>query len=135
MKCSGQVDNSLGRRRCGWAVQGYHLVRFHSRSNRGVGEADHSELYFAAGEARGALDEYERLRRVIPEHRAERHDGSLLLAFEDDSDRKSTRLNSSHLVISYAVFCFKKKILIDFENAFQLAIEHLGVDVRQVQVP
>src|SRR2546426_3906835 len=24
-------------------------------------------------------------------------------------DRKSTRLNSSHLVISYAVFCFKKK--------------------------
>src|SRR5256885_7942419 len=27
-------------------------------------------------------------------------------AFED---RKSTRLNSSHLVISYAVFCLKKK--------------------------
>ena len=24
-------------------------------------------------------------------------------------DRKSTRLNSSHLVISYAVFCLKKK--------------------------
>src|SRR5256885_3564564 len=29
-----------------------------------------------------------------------------LLAF---ADRKSTRLNSSHLVISYAVFCLKKK--------------------------
>src|SRR3989454_5266713 len=27
-------------------------------------------------------------------------------------DRKSTRLNSSHLVISYAVFCLKKKKLI-----------------------
>src|SRR5256885_7482578 len=27
----------------------------------------------------------------------------------DLSDRKSTRLNSSHLVISYAVFCLKKK--------------------------
>src|SRR5256885_1621960 len=27
-----------------------------------------------------------------------------------DLDRKSTRLNSSHLVISYAVFCLKKKI-------------------------
>src|SRR5688500_19210800 len=27
----------------------------------------------------------------------------------DASDRKSTRLNSSHLVISYAVFCLKKK--------------------------
>src|SRR5256885_9792120 len=29
------------------------------------------------------------------------------------TDRKSTRLNSSHLVISYAVFCLKKK-----QNAF-----------------
>src|SRR5438034_4893297 len=27
----------------------------------------------------------------------------------DWSDRKSTRLNSSHTVISYAVFCLKKK--------------------------
>src|SRR2546426_6354360 len=27
----------------------------------------------------------------------------------DGIDRKSTRLNSSHLVISYAVFCLKKK--------------------------
>src|SRR5256885_11985619 len=26
------------------------------------------------------------------------------------ADRKSTRLNSSHLVISYAVFCLKKKL-------------------------
>src|SRR2546426_7962175 len=26
-------------------------------------------------------------------------------------DRKSTRLNSSHLVISYAVFCLKKKAI------------------------
>src|SRR5256885_9376552 len=31
-----------------------------------------------------------------------RHPGDVL-------DRKSTRLNSSHLVISYAVFCLKKK--------------------------
>src|SRR5688500_20334723 len=28
------------------------------------------------------------------------------------TDRKSTRLNSSHLVISYAVFCLKKKMKI-----------------------
>src|SRR5438034_6853859 len=27
----------------------------------------------------------------------------------DQADRKSTRLNSSHTVISYAVFCLKKK--------------------------
>src|SRR5256885_15100428 len=29
---------------------------------------------------------------------------------EEHLDRKSTRLNSSHLVISYAVFCLNKKI-------------------------
>src|ERR1039457_3520177 len=28
-------------------------------------------------------------------------------------DRKSTRLNSSHLVISYAVFCLKKKTIVE----------------------
>src|SRR5690349_3385323 len=31
-------------------------------------------------------------------------------ATEDIKDRKSTRLNSSHVEISYAVFCLKKKI-------------------------
>src|SRR5256885_7049873 len=30
---------------------------------------------------------------------------------QPDTDRKSTRLNSSHLVISYAVFCLKKKTI------------------------
>src|SRR5256885_4344181 len=34
-----------------------------------------------------------------------RRDGTIAFA----QDRKSTRLNSSHLVISYAVFCLKKK--------------------------
>src|SRR5256885_10899434 len=32
-----------------------------------------------------------------------------LTQFLGGRDRKSTRLNSSHLVISYAVFCLKKK--------------------------
>src|SRR5256885_6934403 len=36
----------------------------------------------------------------------ELHDALLVTGTED---RKSTRLNSSHLVISYAVFCLKKK--------------------------
>src|SRR5690625_6044830 len=31
-------------------------------------------------------------------------------AFQEELDRKSTRLNSSHVAISYAVFCLKKKI-------------------------
>src|SRR5262245_65135681 len=37
---------------------------------------------------------------------------NFVLGFEwdiDGADRKSTRLNSSHLGISYAVFCLKKK--------------------------
>src|SRR5256885_8870441 len=33
----------------------------------------------------------------------------LIHTIADEGDRKSTRLNSSHLVISYAVFCLKKK--------------------------
>src|SRR5699024_11491782 len=32
-----------------------------------------------------------------------------LQAIEEIADRKSTRLNSSHVSISYAVFCLKKK--------------------------
>src|SRR3712207_7374783 len=34
---------------------------------------------------------------------------TLALQFLRDGDRKSTRLNSSHANISYAVFCLKKK--------------------------
>src|SRR5256885_12115626 len=33
----------------------------------------------------------------------------IFVRFSTVADRKSTRLNSSHLVISYAVFCLKKK--------------------------
>src|SRR5256885_2975938 len=33
-------------------------------------------------------------------------------------DRKSTRLNSSHLVISYAVFCLKKKKQVNTHTSF-----------------
>src|SRR2546426_10720241 len=35
--------------------------------------------------------------------------GNRSSAWRQAADRKSTRLNSSHLVISYAVFCLKKK--------------------------
>src|SRR5260221_202387 len=37
------------------------------------------------------------------------HHGLLKEVISDHGDRKSTRLNSSHTVISYAVFCLKKK--------------------------
>src|SRR5438034_2143446 len=36
-------------------------------------------------------------------------------------DRKSTRLNSSHTVISYAVFCLKKKNILSLAGIFQEA--------------
>src|SRR2546427_9015869 len=48
--------------------------------------------------------------------RAVRADG------RDDADRKSTRLNSSHSQISYAVFCLKKKkkkLRMTYANACQ----------------
>src|SRR5256885_8800715 len=59
---------------------------------------DHAlvQLVFHAQEARG-------LRFL------ETRDGNPRPARYDERDRKSTRLNSSHLVISYAVFCLKKK--------------------------
>src|SRR5688500_20035784 len=51
-------------------------------------------------------------RRQLPQEieRARTYNIPLsLMLFDIDEDRKSTRLNSSHLVISYAVFCLKKK--------------------------
>src|SRR5258705_6831839 len=54
-----------------------------------------------------------RERHVVPRLRAEarRRDlrGEVLHVDIQVGDRKSTRLNSSHLGISYAVFCLKKK--------------------------
>src|SRR5699024_11558429 len=35
--------------------------------------------------------------------------GEAAVMIKGDTDRKSTRLNSSHVSISYAVFCLKKK--------------------------
>src|SRR2546426_1664055 len=45
-------------------------------------------------------------------------------------DRKSTRLNSSHLVISYAVFCLKKKKEVPGDTPVD--DEDVAVDVARV---
>src|SRR2546426_5601972 len=52
--------------------------------------------------------EVERFQRLANRYRKRvlRAQGASTLT---SPDRKSTRLNSSHLVISYAVFCLKKK--------------------------
>src|SRR5258708_18567125 len=41
-----------------------------------------------------------------------------------DSDRKSTRLNSSHQIISYAVFCLKKKTCTTYHAVYEPIIDH-----------
>src|SRR5947209_13435484 len=55
--------------------------------------------------------------QMLKEMRDARHPGRFIyrthakpgLVADDGQDRKSTRLNSSHANISYAVFCLKKK--------------------------
>src|SRR5438034_8410612 len=56
-------------------------------------------------------DRVKEWRRVILGCGERHRDAALPVAFRRHSvgDRKSTRLNSSHTVISYAVFCLKKK--------------------------
>src|SRR3989442_6495147 len=50
---------------------------------------------------------FERKRSRLPKKISLK--GSEALLIENAEDRKSTRLNSSHVRISYAVFCLKKK--------------------------
>src|SRR5688500_19830013 len=75
-------------------------------------ESEMSALY-AAMNRKNASDEMDsRTKEELEEKRKE--------ALERLKDRKSTRLNSSHLVISYAVFCLKKKKI---EEAMRSVIE------------
>src|SRR6266568_7065960 len=57
---------------------------------------------------RSTLFPYTTLFRSPPQHGALRHDPCVVRRVRR-GDRKSTRLNSSHSSISYAVFCLKKK--------------------------
>src|SRR5256885_2441473 len=49
----------------------------------------------------------------------------MAVAIMISTDRKSTRLNSSHLVISYAVFCLKKKMEADGDARSVLQLPRL----------
>src|SRR2546426_1875304 len=59
----------------------------------------------------GGEETIENMRTLVRDHGAgARHfDEINAYSHRAHGDRKSTRLNSSHLVISYAVFCLKKK--------------------------
>src|SRR5256885_4113696 len=62
------------------------------------------------GAARSAIRDREQDGRGRQyRHRDRRESAPGRLYASAGRDRKSTRLNSSHLVISYAVFCLKKK--------------------------
>src|SRR5256885_7146399 len=77
----------------------------------------HSERMLGSpGRADPCLGEREGVRVVLDGHAQFAAEGPLepiaereVLELGSLADRKSTRLNSSHLVISYAVFCLKKK--------------------------
>src|SRR5258707_8449860 len=58
---------------------------------------------------------------------------SLLLLDERIVDRKSTRLNSSHANISYAVFCLKKKK--SFKRAYPTTAKPPSVHVTKRKTP
>src|SRR3989449_7917950 len=67
-------------------------------------------LVVGAGGAERDARDFRRLgdRQVLVEHQ----DLTIAEAAEVTGDRKSTRLNSSHGYISYAVFCLKKKKIV-----------------------
>src|SRR5947199_5192963 len=58
-------------------------------------------------------------RRTSAKAATSRFMSVLLSVMSRSRDRKSTRLNSSHLGISYAVFCLKKKKKININNDVQ----------------
>src|SRR5437868_7307561 len=73
---------------------------------KNVGRLDYDP---AVGSFKGWLLQITR-RRIADQFRKREPDAELIGdAPPGDLDRKSTRLNSSHVSISYAVFCLKKK--------------------------
>src|SRR5436309_11650993 len=58
--------------------------------------------------SRAMMTSTEEIRRCFPAL-ARTHNSYPVAYFDGPGDRKSTRLNSSHVKISYAVFCLKKK--------------------------
>src|SRR5256885_6586088 len=97
------------------------LASFLLRSAQGGNLAYIALDSFADG-ATGQLNRWEgalaaatqaRVTGLVIDLRAHRGDDAYQLVPHMLADRKSTRLNSSHLVISYAVFCLKKKIARD----------------------
>src|SRR3712207_7561244 len=86
-----------------------YTTLFRSGDLRGVAGVDDAVLLERRLELRQRLDAAPPAHALVGGHRAllRRHGDDLRV--EGAGDRKSTRLNSSHANISYAVFCLKKK--------------------------
>src|SRR5438034_4658811 len=78
----------------------------------------------AAAEQRGVDGHF--LERQARDLGGERLVAAGILRRHPHLDRKSTRLNSSHTVISYAVFCLKKKKVLDRRLLAILAVQPPG---------
>src|SRR5690606_40226872 len=75
---------------------------------RGLDSAHHGHLHVHQHHIEmSALQRLERFLAVVGED--DDMSGAFEQALRNRLDRKSTRLNSSHVKISYAVFCLKKK--------------------------
>src|SRR3712207_8538571 len=91
----------------------------------GSHDPNHDAAMRIGGEAPG--------RRAHSAPRLGGHACARVAATSDRRDRKSTRLNSSHANISYAVFCLKKKKNIirrvedrRYNNTLMIVVEHPG---------
>src|SRR5690242_21431244 len=82
------------------------------RSELGIGGAGAVADAVVAGEVGGGLgggDEVVGGDGVLGVREGDGDEGGAAGGEVGEGDRKSTRLNSSHMSISYAVFCLKKK--------------------------
>src|SRR2546422_8407570 len=85
----------------------------------------YTTLFRSPGARRGVLD------RGQPRHPGRRQGGRP----RGTRDRKSTRLNSSHGYISYAVFCLKKKKKQSAQNLFKVTAHPLSIPSHIVTSP
>src|SRR5256886_10992060 len=73
----------------------------------------------------------DRLGELLLEGSDEAHLSAAQIQIRQAGDRKSTRLNSSHSQISYAVFCLKKKkISVDARNRRPTTLATLSVHLE-----
>src|SRR3989475_2943650 len=120
----------LKRNLDGMAAVKMNVLHWHLYDNEGfrveskrfprLQEAGSDGLYYTQDEIREFVAyAHDRGIRIVPEFEMPGHSRSLFAGYPElasgpgpykiEPDRKSTRLNSSHSQISYAVFCLKKK--------------------------